>query len=86
MSWDRNVKHQVGLDKIPTQHWAWWEQIAGSSYVILAVTVLLGVAYVARRHTRTAAEEPARVQLVADGHSRDEFAPDALLPDSQAAR
>jgi alpha-1,2-mannosyltransferase len=45
-------------------HWAWWEQIAGSSYVILAVTVLLGAADVARRHTRTAAEEPARVQLV----------------------
>ncbi|MGH3282952.1 MAG: glycosyltransferase 87 family protein, partial [Trebonia sp.] len=29
--------------------WAWWEQLAGSSYVILAVTVLLAAAYVARR-------------------------------------
>jgi alpha-1,2-mannosyltransferase len=25
-------------------HWAWWEQLAGSSYVILAVTVLLAAA------------------------------------------
>jgi alpha-1,2-mannosyltransferase len=30
-------------------HWSWWEQLAGSSYVILAVTVLLAAAYVARR-------------------------------------
>jgi len=72
-------------------HWAWWEQLAGSSYVILAVTVLLAAAYVARRRTPTAAEEPAPVQLAQDGHGRGELVSDArasgwLGPDGPAVR
>jgi alpha-1,2-mannosyltransferase len=39
-------------------NWPWWEQLAGSSYVVLAVTVLVAAAYAARR-ARTADKEPA---------------------------
>jgi alpha-1,2-mannosyltransferase len=65
-------------------HWAWWVQLAGSSYVILAVTVLLAAACAARRRTRPAAGEPALLQLARDGYDRDELVPDALAPNRLA--
>ena len=61
-------------------HWPWWEQLAGSSYVILAVTVLLAAA-VARRRPRPAAEEPAPVRPARDKHLRGELAPSASACD-----
>ncbi|MGH3274097.1 MAG: glycosyltransferase 87 family protein [Streptosporangiaceae bacterium] len=59
-------------------HWAWWEQLVGSSYVIVALTVLLAtaVACVACRRT-TAAGKSAPVQLARNRHGHDELAPNA---------
>ena len=37
--------------------WSWWEQLVGSSYVLLAIIVLLAAAYTAR-YLRTATAEP----------------------------
>lgn len=43
-------------------YWAWWEQLVGSSYVILAVIVLIATAYAAHRRAPTAVEEAASIQ------------------------
>jgi alpha-1,2-mannosyltransferase len=51
-------------------HWAWWEQLAGSSYVILALSVLLAAAAAAclgRRPARSSAEEQALVLTLSAG-------------------
>jgi alpha-1,2-mannosyltransferase len=45
-------------------HWAWWEQLAGSSYVILAVTVLLAATACRRRGSRALSGKPARHRRV----------------------
>jgi hypothetical protein len=66
-------------------HWAWWEQLAGSSYVVLAVTVLLAAAYPARRRPLPPPDDPASARLAPDGHGRSHPALLRLTPVLPAA-
>jgi alpha-1,2-mannosyltransferase len=66
-------------------HWAWWEQLAGSSYVVLAVTVLLAAAYLARRRPLPPPDDPASARLAPDGHGRSHPALLRLTPVLPAA-
>lgn len=49
-------------------HWAWWEQLAGNSYVILSAIVLIASAYAAHRRTPTAVEEAVPLHAYCNEH------------------